>query len=143
VRKPRYGAPTIWQTMKTNSIEVVTLEQGRRLKEIGFDEPCVAHFSAVWKFELHVPRRREMSRHNSGKNQPNDIAAPEHWQVVDWLMVTYDIWVGVFIDDDKTFGYEVTRFITDGRLDSPIKRHFKTKHDAYSAAFDHVLTHCV
>jgi hypothetical protein len=65
--------------------------------------------------------------------------SPEQSIVVDWFYDKHNIWIDVFIDDDKTFGYFISQFTKDGRLDSPTKRGFKTSQDAYEVAIEYVL----
>lgn len=71
----------------------------------------------------------------------NEYNSPELSLVVKWLELNHKIYVESFVDDDQTFGYYVTRFTSEGRLSSPIKRHFTTRQEATEEGIKYVLNH--
>ena len=113
----------------------VTFEQSKLLKKKRFDER-----TTVWR-----QHGNGISGDVEGKkdyyNRKGDVytSLPEQWQVIEWLRLNHNIWVEVYIDDDQTYGYFITRFIKEGRLDYPLKRKFRSPQEAYSVAFDYIL----
>jgi hypothetical protein len=63
--------------------------------------------------------------------------------VVMWLYDNHGIWIECFIDDDKTFGYLISKISEEGRLDFPIKGNFVTPTEAYQAAFEYTLNNLI
>ena len=47
------------------------------------------------------------------------------------------------MDDDGTFGYLISRKTFEGRIDSPIKRHFNTPGEATDAALLYTLKNLI
>lgn len=70
-------------------------------------------------------------------NNPDIITEFAH--LCEWLRINHDIWIEVYIDDNKTFGYLISRFTKDGRLDYPLIRNFNSPQEATSVAFDYIL----
>lgn len=44
------------------------------------------------------------------------------------------------LDDDKTYGYLISYFVEQGRVDKPIKRQFKTYNEAQLACIDVMIS---
>ena len=93
-----------------------TFEQAKLLKEKGFD----------------------------GEYWSNGILRIEQWQVVEWLRVEKSIWVGVDVNINGFFANIIREWnkkddAWEVRSIGHVKKHI-TPQEAYSAAFDYVLT---
>lgn len=53
-----------------------------------------------------------------------------------WFREKHGWYVDLFVDDDKTFGFMITYFIDECRVDKPIKRGFNTYTEAELASID-------
>jgi len=129
----------------------VTFEQAKLLKEEGFDEACKNYYCKPYPndiIELHT--LREPTYQN--KELLGIATAPEQWQVVEWLRVEKGILV--FIepangDEDKCLfawyicDYEQNILNSDSDYTAEVSKHFTSPQEAYSAAFDYVLTHLI
>jgi hypothetical protein len=47
-----------------------------------------------------------------------------------WFRENYGLYAQIFVDDTKTFGFLITSFIEEGRLDKPITRQFDSYNEA-------------
>ena len=72
----------------------VPFKIAKRLKDIGFDEPC---FMVFRHGELKEPALNEWFNHNSRIG--NTISAPLYSQVIDWFRVKYGY--HIFIERDS------------------------------------------
>ena len=106
--------------------EFILYEQALELKELGFDEPCMAFYEPGNK-EVQVVGV------NQRYNYPSlltitDFCAPLYQQAFKWFREKHGLYADLFVDDDQTFGFCVSSFAEEGRcrLDKPIKRQFST-----------------
>jgi hypothetical protein len=125
----------------------VTFEQARLLEEKGFNVKCLMKYQVVpsqfcndsqqWKKEFITLSP------NNAKTIFECIAAPEQWQVVEWLRINHDIWVSPGIVTLNRITQWFPRYfkITNGLLEIPkdINGNFNTPQEAYSAAFNYTL----
>jgi hypothetical protein len=120
-----------------------TFDQAKKLKEKRFDEYCRASFKPSDNSFQQVPTQNSILP---------ALAAPEHWQVIAWMLKEK----GVDVCDNLSYGKKYIVTIT-WNLDSVHKgmgnisyysnqkqlnnnfEGFDTKEDAYSAAFDYIL----
>jgi hypothetical protein len=141
----------------------VTLSQAKVLKGKGFNEECTRFYV---KSNSKIFGRDEHGRYYPIKNKPkelyivgecavlnikNKISAPEQWQVVEWLFIYHNIDVLPKINDlrlDKQHKRYICCIYYKGKelivpeQDKTTDRmymHFRTKQEAYSAAFDYIL----
>ncbi len=107
--------------------EFVTYEQALALKELGFDEPCLM----VYNYKKQVILNNKIP-YKERTNQPNPYlcTAPLKQQVFRWFREKYGLYPEIFVDDNKTFGFLISSFIEEGRLDKPITRQFNTYDEA-------------
>jgi hypothetical protein len=123
--------------MKNN---FVNFEQAKKFKEKGFDVPTFSCYGENDKFDKNkVFLTFNYKRAYKNSELGITYSAPEQHTVIDWLFENYEIWIECFVDDNKTFGYMITRFSEDGRRDYPIKRNFINQQEAYSNAFDFIF----
>jgi len=59
------------------------------------------------------------------------------------LYINHGIWIEIFIDDNGTFGYLITRFENGCRIDCPITRNYQSPYDATEGALNHVVTRLI
>jgi hypothetical protein len=121
-----------------------TFEQAKKLKEKGFNVPCVNYYTP--KFTVHGLR-------NLIRNSELDdfYSAPEQWQIVEWLRINHGIHVEVSCDVYGEFWYVNLKVCSKEVWEDEDKRHniltanrkfineHKSKQEAYSAAFDYIL----
>jgi hypothetical protein len=123
--------------MKNNYLN---FEQAKKIRDKGFDIPTFAAYGENDKFD----KKKNSLTFNykiAYKNSELGVlcSAPEQHTAIDWLFENYEIWIECFVDDNKTFGYLITRFSDEGRQDYPLKRNFSNQQEAYSNAFDFIF----
>ena len=103
--------------------EFVPYEQALALKELGFDELCVKEFHKCILLTNSCGEEATNSEliHLYGK-EGTVIAAPLWQQAFKWFWNTQGLYVEFFVDDDQTFGFLISRFVEEGRMDYPSKR---------------------
>ena len=114
----------------------VTFEQAKWLKEKGFGEKCT---------HLYNESDGTLSGTKMGMNgYPNKysgyIAAPEQWQVIEWLRINYGIWIVAW----RSRGIELKFYFEIDSLDKSYVGDirnglFNSPQEAYSAAFDYII----
>ena len=67
---------------------------------------------------------------NDNKDRHLICTAPLYQQVFRWFREKYGLYPEIFVDDNKTFGFLISSFIEEGRLDKPITRQFNTYDEA-------------
>ena len=114
--------------------EFVPYEQALDLKTLGFDEPCFATYrkNAVgskkpFEFDIDYHTKVEMQNNiipiNSQYTKESKwVSAPLWQQAFKWFWNTQGLYVEFFVDDDQTFGFLISRFVEEGRMDYPSKR---------------------
>jgi hypothetical protein len=87
---------------------------------------------------------------NGESNGDSAFEAPEQWQVVEWLRVKYGIWIVVdcYYHVELYAGCKTMRKIVNERHRSIFAHRkssdeHKTPQEAYSAAFDYILTNLI
>ena len=100
--------------------EFIPYEQALELKELGFNEMCLGEYDLSMSTPSIVMRCAQA--HFNG--------APLYQQVFRWFREKYGLYSEIFVDDNKTFGFYITSFIEEGRLDKPITRQFNTYDEA-------------
>jgi len=115
--------------------EFVKYEQALALKELGFDEPCLFH---TLKGEINFYRT---SQDYFFKNTKNNIgvSAILCQQAFKWFREKHGLYTEIFVDDDKTFGFLISSFIEEGRVDKPIHRGFSTYEEVESACLSKLI----
>jgi hypothetical protein len=68
--------------------QFVTFEIAKELKELGFDEPCLARFN---KSKFQMNRLRDWYKHNSGEIDKIYLSAPLWQQVINWFREKYKL----------------------------------------------------
>jgi hypothetical protein len=120
-----------------------TLKQSKVLKEKGFDEECRMCVEDGDDRPLPFDCGRELHKNSLHPY----YSAPEQWVVVEWLRVNHGIWVSVGVGSlfhgDKFFilikKYNIDRWELTP-LDNESHSPYDTPQEAYSAAFDYILT---
>ena len=113
--------------------EFVKYEQALALKELGFDEPCFSFYIDVDKF-LYTNQKWLDYNLNSKR-----ISAPLYQQAFKWFREKHGLYTEIFVDDDKTFGFLISSFIEEGRVDRPIHRGFSTYEEVESACLSKLI----
>ena len=123
--------------------EFIPYEQALALKELRFDEPCFNRFYTKPQSKIfgvdekgrHYPIKNTSKKlYTMGEhfvlNDSNVILAPLYQQAFRWFRERHGLYSEIFVDDNKTFGFLITSFIEEGRLDKPITRQFNTYEEA-------------
>lgn len=100
-----------------------------------------------WRYELGVDETGHKVKNSLAEQRWNegdltyvDITIAE---VVMWLYEKHGIWVEVYMDDDGTFGYLISKITKEGRVDSLLKRRFNSPTEAYEAAIEYTLNNLI
>jgi hypothetical protein len=111
----------------------VTFEQAKLLKEKGFNEYCSAYYDN--KKELYTCRIGKCK--NSIDIEV--VSAPEQWQVVEFLRIKHDIFISIEPNEKRKFKFNIytDKVLQVNNLQISIA---ETPQEAYSAAFDYILT---
>ena len=117
-----------------------TLKQSKVLKEKGFDEECRMCVEDGDDRPLPFDCGRELHKNSLHPY----YSAPEQWVVVEWLRVNHGIWIDVTLSSDSKF-LNLIRDIKNPNTHLGIARvndisFFNSPQEAYSAAFDYILT---
>ena len=99
--------------------DFIPYKEALALKELGFDEPCMSS--------------RDM---NNGEGL---IQLSLYQQALRWFREKHKLYVDLFVDDDETFGFMISYFTEDARVDKPIKRGFSTYREAELASIDMLI----
>jgi hypothetical protein len=105
--------------------EFIPYEQALELKELSFDKPCLAFYNGKFLESTGYDFDNDTS-----KDIGLCIVAPLYQQAFRWFREKYGLYSEIFVDDNKTFGFYITSFIEEGRLDKPITRQFNTYDEA-------------
>ena len=134
----------------------VSLEQAKKLKEKGFNEPCDSIFNKDGEFQSYknVGDIRTHFKNNEPINPKTwhryDTSAPEQWQVVEWLRVNHGIWINVEADSYGELWYSklcvCSKKVWENlEVRSKIINSYRhlgehnSPQEAYSSAFDYIL----
>jgi hypothetical protein len=109
--------------------DFVGYEESLVLKGLGFDEPCFGYYHE----DMSISYTGVFGQNTNSfwLSSPNKIfTAPLYSQAFRWFREKYGYHFQPFVDDNQTFGYLITYFTDEGRIDKPIKRGFKTPEEA-------------
>jgi hypothetical protein len=140
----------------------VTFEQAKKLKALNFNEKCRNYYTPIgkeyqngWGDTIENPSGFSTNEHNElnefdysdfNKKQKDDYClAPEHWQVVDWLLDGHGIWVAIepYITNSKP-RYEYKIMNVSGVTEEDwVQEEYHTPHEALSSAFDYILDNLI
>jgi hypothetical protein len=113
--------------------EFINYTQALALKELGFDEPCFGYYrdygtNKFYSGFVHLmPERFRCT------------TAPLYQQAFRFLREKHGLYTDIFVDDNKTFGFMVTHFTSEGRVDSPVKYNHITYEEAEQACLDKLI----
>lgn len=116
----------------------ITFKQAKKLKEKGFNTPIRKVYNTLGQlWDAHYTTMT-----NDDVDSGACCTAPEHWQVVDWLLEKHGIWV--LIDVPLDFSSFTSCVIKKGEHSMMFREYnFKTPQEAYSAAFDYILDNLI
>jgi hypothetical protein len=100
--------------------EFIPYEQALELKELGFGELCLFYYGDNQALRIY----------HQSEIYDDLVGAPLYQQAFRWFREKYGLYAEIFVDDNKTFGFYITSFIEEGRLDKPITRQFNTYDEA-------------
>lgn len=114
--------------------DIVPFNESLELCSLGFDDPTLCMYE--------LPSRELCLCHldEDGLYMPDkDFHAPTFSQAFRWFREKYGLYIDLFVDDDKTFGFFITRFTDDARVDSPIYRTKNTYEEAELACLKKLI----
>lgn len=111
--------------------EFIPYEQALALKELGFDEPCFANYNieGILQPIMLIEKQNTNSYFASGGYFEEVCTAPTFSQAFRWFR-DKGFYTDIFVDDNKSFGYMRSKFIKEGRVDSPIQRGYSSYEEA-------------
>jgi len=129
--------------------EFVTYEQALALKELGFDEPCLAFYDGTWDTKIYFNYKRD----SSGDYEPfttserlNWFGAPLKQQVFRWFRDKYGIcsWIERLYTKNSVAYYKTTQ---EYKKDASSKMHnlnislkeYNTYEEAENACIDKLI----
>ena len=108
------------------------------------------------KIEEYLQTRKKLQFENPGSDYSPEYVctAPEQWQVIDWLLKTYNLWIRVdhFVSNDGmvTWDYEIDKTgvgVHDPSYQRLVEfqedRGFATPQEAYSEAITYILENLI
>ena len=111
--------------------EFVTYNQALALKELGFDERCFSRYYESGKLADSLSYLHH--------NHFGQVNAPTYQQAFRWFREKHNLYVDIFVDDNKTFGFMITHFTSEGRVDSPVKYNHITYEESEQACLDRLV----
>jgi hypothetical protein len=126
----------------------VTFEQAKLLKEKGFDEKCLFYYLDNKLIQV-IPYEDDIWCQNS-KMPESYISAPEHWQVVEWLLQNHRLDIIIKYpesNNNKVEGinsvyYDLEIYRLQGGDAYKLYKFIgisDKKQEAYSKAFDYII----
>jgi len=118
--------------------EFIPYEQALELKELGFNEPCFCFFNP--KYSINDLLFGNIDGEFDNWNIQTDlISAPLYQQAFRWFRENYEYFIDLFVDDNRQFGFMITKFIIYDRIDSPIARKYLTYEEAELACLKKLI----
>ena len=111
--------------------EFISYEQAVALKELGFDERC---FTRNYESGKLADSLSYLHHNHFGQ-----VNAPTFSQTFRWFREKHNLYVDIFVDDNKTFGFMITHFTSEGRVDSPVKYNHITYEESEQACLDRLV----
>lgn len=116
----------------------VTFEQAKLLREKGFNHETDSFWNSL---EGKIWLNEYTSSAKNSNCVESCYSAPEHWQMVEWLRTNHGIWISVEPVDEF---WKFIIFSKNATKAENLTRAFcNTPQEAYSAAFDYVLTNLI
>ena len=127
----------------------VTFEQAKLLKEKGFDLRIKQCYVSKETILFLYDENNTLGWCN--RNLPkNEYSAPEQWQVVEWLRIKHGVWILALPTINGYFAYKIidVQMNPEKHIERPPYKDvsandYKTPQEAYSAAFDYILTNLI
>ena len=116
--------------------------QSLALKELGFRGGCVAWYNINGAFiykSLDSDEGVTVMEIRRHEVLVDDTPAPETHHVFTWARIVHGLYHTIFVDDDKTFGFNVSYFTVDGRCDTATSRGHKIYEQAELICIDKII----
>jgi hypothetical protein len=131
--------------METIKPTYTTFEQSKLLKEKGFNIICKQRYWEGYENIFHFQDSCILNNWNNYDDSSTIyFSAPEQWQVVEWLRINHGIWAspGIINLNGVVKWFPICFKFVNGLLEirKDIDGNFDTPQEAYSAAFDYILT---
>ena len=111
--------------------EFIPYQQALDLEKLGFDGDCFAFYNGKFlDFKICDNGGLEYPQITVNKDIGQCPNAPLYQQAFKWFREKYGLYSEIFVDDNKTFGFLISSFIEEGRLDKPITRQFSSYEEA-------------
>ena len=126
-----------------------TFEQAKLLKEKGFRVSTKNAWDSHGKNKIIESSMKDELDWNK-LDKGAYYAAPEQWQIVEWLRVEKGIWIQVSISKYGVFYCNILQNQPTKSIDIPMTyemicqlNDFNSPQEAYSAAFDYILNELI
>lgn len=111
-----------------------SFEISELLKEIGFDVPTQSYYPGS---DITCFKSEKYHTHSSLPS--HYVLSPTLISACMWIEINFGIHIETFVDDDRTFGYHIVKFSTEG-MSTIMDRGFKTRFEALEIGMIKVLT---
>lgn len=127
----------------------------QKIESLGFDDECFAYFEIqecnLMIFYSNTPLSEEQQKRpglykHEIKNSTLPqwaVASPFLQDVEEWLFRKFKLFSELFMDDDGTFGYLISKPVNieggKGRINYPIVRQFETSREARMACIEKMI----
>jgi hypothetical protein len=133
--------------MKINP-NLCSFQTSKLLKEKGFDVEGFYYYLDVKDRHSTYPMRMHNYMSDDWNKEKTRVSCPEHWMVIDWIKLKYNIWIYVTIFQTDTQYYcqawiqqlnKEDVCVQTGDI-SHTPSAFNSPKEAYEAAFEYILT---
>jgi len=124
--------------------EFISYDQALALKDLGFNEKSLAYWFNETPLNPEGQCLVYYRKPYDNVGITNGIIreygwAPLYQQSFKWFREKHGLYVDIFVDDNKTFGFMITHFTSEGRVDSPVKYNHITYEEAEQACIDKLI----
>jgi hypothetical protein len=131
--------------MNTTKSTYISFEQAKWLKWMGFNEKP-SHIELDTDYITGYVDYEEDGNYVITDFQFKDhirsfsYLKPEQWQVIEWLMVNFGIWIEVKCPDMPNTGwyFSIHKYYKFGNFYNGEELYYNSPQEAYSAAFDYI-----
>lgn len=119
--------------------EFIPYEEALVLKELGFEQSnCYGEYRQWDGCKPWLNIYQDWSPEDS-EQYTKECEAPLYQQVFRWFREKHDLYIEMFVDDDKTFGFMISYFIEKSRGDKPIQRRYASYKEAELACIKKLI----
>lgn len=121
--------------------QFVTYDIALKLKELGFDEECLAYYNPQEEFICGIDMDMIKYAHKYHK-EDDSVLAPLWQQAIDWLAAEYKLVVEPIMLIDASYAYSIYKIQQDGNFVEQLEFEYTEQKDrtvAISVGIKHTL----